>query len=119
MLYRRTPLVNSACTVRRACARAVGGYSPAVWRCEDVDFYLRSIRHGGFVLVDRPVVKYRVGIPSLMHTQSDERLLAQSYQEIHRAYRRAHGVTEVTLMRLLVMVTAVARTCGLLVGMES
>ncbi|AHG87669.1 glycosyl transferase family 2 [Gemmatirosa kalamazoonensis] len=119
MLFDVTPLVNSECTVRRSCAQAVGGYSPDVARCEDVDFYLRAIRHCGFVLVDRPVVRYRTGTPSLMHSQSDEKLLVESYDRIHRHYRRQYGVAEVTIMRLFVLASALGASCAVLFGMES
>src|SRR5207302_118937 len=91
MLFETTPLVNSECTIRRECALGVGGYSPLVDRCEDVDFYLRAIRRYGFVFVDRPVVRYRTGTPSLMHSQSDGPLVARSYVQIYRQYRSQYG----------------------------
>ena len=101
MLFETTPLVNSECTIRRACALGVGGYSTSVDRCEDVDFYLRAIRRYGFVFVDQPVVRYRTGTPSLMHTQSDGPLVARSYVEIYRQYRRQYGSIELTAMRVI------------------
>jgi GT2 family glycosyltransferase len=100
LLFEPTPLVNSACMIRRECAERVGGYAPAVARCEDVDFYMRAIRRCGHVFVDRPVVHYRTGAPSLMHSLAeDSSLLAESYRAIYRRYRREHGVLELALLR--------------------
>ncbi len=99
MLFQKTPLVNSSCTIRRTCAVAVGGYTPTIPMNEDVDFYLRAVRRGGFVLVDVPVVHYRVGQPSLMHSLTDFSVLAEAYGMIHQQYRREHGAIEFTLLR--------------------
>lgn len=101
MLFADTPLVNSACTVRRDCALAIGGYSPRVARCEDVDFYLRAVRRGGFAFIDRPAVRYRVGAQSLMHTETEAPQLRQSYREIYRRYRADYGIAEFVALRAL------------------
>jgi glycosyltransferase involved in cell wall biosynthesis len=102
MLFDPTPLVNSACMIRRRCAEQVGGYGLDVARAEDVDFYMRAIRRCGHVFVDRPVLRYRTGAPSLMHSMaSGSALLSESYQAIHNRYRREHGVVEFVLMKLL------------------
>lgn len=104
MLFGTTPLINSVCLVRRSCARAIGGYATDVPRCEDVDFYLRAIRRCGYVFVDRPVLRYRTGAPSLMHSLADDSLLVgQSYRAIYARYRREHGALELALMRLLAL----------------
>jgi glycosyltransferase involved in cell wall biosynthesis len=101
ILFAPTPLVNSACVVRRRVAEDIGGYSSDVPRCEDVEFYLRAIRRSGHVFVERPVVRYQTGRPSLMHSLEDQRLLRQSYRAIHRRYRREHGRFEYLALRLL------------------
>lgn len=100
MLYRRTPLVNSACTIRKSCAEAVGGYSSKVRIVEDVDFYLRAIRRSGFVFLDRTVVGYRVGLPSIMHSLTDPTVLVGSYDQIYANYRNAHGPIELAVLRV-------------------
>jgi GT2 family glycosyltransferase len=99
MLFRQTPLVNSAFTIRADCARALGGYSRVVRFNEDVDFYLRAIRRFGYVRLDRPVVHYRVGHASLMHSLTDFSVLQRSYRDIYVAYRRSHGRVEFELLR--------------------
>jgi GT2 family glycosyltransferase len=101
LLYGATPLVNSACMIRRTCIEAIGGYATDVPRCEDVDFYLRAIRRFGFVFVDRPVVHYRTGAPSLMHTATTKEMLKSSYRRIYKAYRREHGVLELLVLHIL------------------
>lgn len=102
LLFGPTLLVNSSCLVRRSCANAVGGYSTDVPRCEDVEFFLRAIRRCGYVFVDRPVLRYRTGAPSLMHSLGHESpLLELSYRAIFRRYRREHGVVEYLQLKAL------------------
>jgi GT2 family glycosyltransferase len=94
LLFHETLLVNSVCIVRRDCFERIGGYDPNVLRCEDVDFYLRAIRDSGFAYVDRPVLEYRTGQPSLMHDLTDNSKVVASYRVIHAKYRAAHGRAE-------------------------
>jgi glycosyltransferase involved in cell wall biosynthesis len=102
MLFDSTPLVNSSCMVRKGCAVAVGGYSPDVPLCEDVDFFMRAIRHTGFVFIDRPVVRYRTGEPSLMQTLGGyQALFVKSYRSIHGRYREQYGLFEFVLLKAM------------------
>jgi GT2 family glycosyltransferase len=101
MLFQTTPLVNSACMIRRECVGQIGGYAADVARCEDVDFYLRAVRRYGFVFVDRPIVHYRTGAPSLMHSLRSHSLVQQSYRAIYRNYRREHGSAELLALQAL------------------
>lgn len=112
MLFGRTPLVNSACMVRRACFERVGGYSADVRYVEDVDFYLRAIRRCGYVFVDTPVVHYRVGTPSLMHSLADLTVLRGSYRAIYRNYIAAHGRIELLGLRALALALRLVRLMG-------
>lgn len=116
MLFDRTPLVNSSCTIRRACARAVGGYSAKVPIAEDVDFYLRAIRRCGFVFVDRPVVRYRTGTPSLMHSLTDHAVLIESFREIYARYRAEYGALEFNALRSLAVLRQFPRRMRALAG---
>ena len=99
MLFARTPLVNSSCMVRRACLPHIGGYSPIVKYVEDVDFYLRAVRRFGFVFVNEPVVHYRTGTASLMHSLQDLTVLRESYQNIYTSYRSSFGTVEFFLLK--------------------
>lgn len=102
MLFGTTPLVNSACMIRRACAAHIGGYATDIPRCEDVDFYLRAIRSCGHVFVDSSVLRYRTGAQSLMHSLGDDyALVFASYRVIHRRYRAEHGIGEFALLKVL------------------
>jgi hypothetical protein len=104
MLFDSTPLVNSSCTIRRTCAEAVGGYATDIPLCEDVDFFMRAIRRCGFVFVDRPVVRYRTGEPSLMQTMGGyTHLFVKSYARIHSAYRRQYGFLEFYTLKLMAL----------------
>lgn len=99
MLFARAPLVNSSCMVRRRCIPAIGGYSLIVRYVEDVDFYLRAVRRFGFVFVNQPVVHYRTGTPSLMHSLQDPLVLRESYQNIYTSYRTWFGSLEFLVLR--------------------
>jgi glycosyltransferase involved in cell wall biosynthesis len=102
MLFESTPLVNSSCMIRKTCAVAIGGYAPDIPLCEDVDFFMRAIRHSGFVFIDRPVVRYRTGEPSLMQTLGGYTpLFIGSYRTIHQRYRQQHGAVEFFLLKLM------------------
>jgi glycosyltransferase involved in cell wall biosynthesis len=102
LLFTTTPLVNSACMIRREVARAIGGYAEDIARCEDAEFYLRAIRASGCRFVDRTVVRYQTGLPSLMHSLTDDALVEVSYDLMHERYRRAHGALEYLWLRALV-----------------
>jgi GT2 family glycosyltransferase len=102
MLFESTPLVNSSCMIRRSAAIAIGGYSLDVPLCEDVDFFMRAIRHSGFIFIDRPVVRYRTGEVSLMQTLGGHRaLFIKSYRSIHDRYRTQHGLFEFVRLKAM------------------
>lgn len=105
MLFARTPLVNSSCMLRRSCIPHIGGYSSIVKYVEDVDFYLRGVRRFGFVFVDQPVVHYRTGTASLMHSLEDLTVLRESYQNIYAGYRAQFGKLEFMLLRAYARLT--------------
>ncbi len=105
LLFRETLLVNSACMVRRECFERVGGYNPNVARCEDVDFYLRSIRACGFAYIDRPTVHYRTGASSLMHDLTDNSKIVDSYRVIYGKYVAEHGRAEFYAMKVFARAT--------------
>jgi glycosyltransferase involved in cell wall biosynthesis len=98
MLYLNTPLVNSACMIRRKCADMLGGYDARIPVCEDVEFYIRAIRRFGFVYLDQVVVEYRYQPDSLMHGESDKQKELErgrdSYGFIYENYGNAHGKAE-------------------------
>ncbi|MBU8895072.1 glycosyltransferase family 2 protein [Corallococcus sp. H22C18031201] len=102
ILFRGTLMVNSACMVRREHFAKLGGFDPNIPVYEDVDFYLRGIRHHGHVYVNRPILHYRVGKPSLMHNLGkDGTLVMESNAIIHSKYRRAHGELEYRALQLV------------------
>jgi glycosyltransferase involved in cell wall biosynthesis len=99
MLFRTTMLVNSACMIRRTCIASLGGYKPEIRVVEDVDFYARAIRHFGSVFLDRPVIGYRCGAPSIMSGQKDSAVIESSYEKMHRAYRQRYGFVEFAALK--------------------
>ncbi|MCY1034066.1 glycosyltransferase family 2 protein [Corallococcus sp. BB11-1] len=105
ILFLGTLYVNSACMVRRDHFQPLGGFDPNIPVYEDVDFYMRGIRRYGHVYVDRPILNYRVGRPSLMHDlgkkgEKVEKSVAESNAIIHNKYRREYGELEYRLLQL-------------------
>jgi hypothetical protein len=101
LLFRTTMLVNSACLIRRSCVELLGGYRPEIKVVEDVDFYARAVRRFGSVFLDRPVIGYRCGAPSIMSGQKDSAVIESSYEKMYEAYRRRHGAAELAALRTL------------------
>ena len=101
LIFRPAIFVNSACMARRTAFESAGGYDPEIPICEDADLWARIVRATGYVFVDRPVVRYRTGAPSLMHdlSESDEKLHA-SYRRIHEKYRQTHGSLHFLAMKV-------------------
>lgn len=100
VLFRGTLFVNSACMIRREFFEPLGGFDPSIPVYEDVDFWMRAIRRYGHVYVDRPVLHYRTGRPSLMHALGDDTsLVHESNTMIHQKYRKEHGELEYRLLQ--------------------
>ena len=95
ILFRGTLIINSACMIRRTCARELNGYDADIPVYEDVDFHMRGIRRWGHLFVDRPVLHYRTGAPSLIHDlQGDTKPIHDSYRIIHRKYKETYGAVD-------------------------
>jgi glycosyltransferase involved in cell wall biosynthesis len=101
LLFRATPLVCSACILRRECFAQLGGFDAEMSVIEDVDFFLRAIRRFGVVFVDLPVIRYRVGHASLMHSTRGDEDAAGSWRRMHEKYRRENGAVETRLLHVL------------------
>jgi len=101
MLFKPTVLVNSACMIRRDCVAALGGFDTECQVVEDVDFYIRAIRTFGFVFLDRVVLNYRTGAPSLMTDLNNNRPVVNSYDRIYDNYRKKFGATELFLLKVM------------------
>jgi GT2 family glycosyltransferase len=101
LTFLSTILVNSACMGRRSAFLAVGGYDAAIPICEDTDLWARVAHASGYIFLDRTVVRYRTGAPSLMRSlaPNDERLQV-SYRRIHERFRETHGVLSFMAMKL-------------------
>ena len=93
--------------VRRDMFEAYGGYDAALACCEDVDLFLRLARAGGFKFIDRDVLHYRVGAPSIMNelrttaTASSIAMVRESYRTMHARYKRNHGIVEYRALQAL------------------
>jgi glycosyltransferase involved in cell wall biosynthesis len=97
LLFCDMPLVNSACTIRREVFEAHGGYDTTLRCCEDVDLFLRVGRACGFTFVDRDVLHYRVGAPSIMNesrrsaSEAEQAMILDSYRKMHARYKHDYG----------------------------
>jgi GT2 family glycosyltransferase len=111
LLFRDMLLMNSACMIRRDAFEAYGGYDSALRCCEDVDLFLRLGRARGFTFVDRDVLHYRVGAPSIMNGlrrdagPSERAMMRESYGKMHAQYKRDHGVLEYRALQVFALAT--------------
>ncbi|MGD0523943.1 MAG: glycosyltransferase [Polyangiaceae bacterium] len=114
VLFREMPFVNSACMVRREVFQQYGGYDSSLRAYEDVDLYLRIGRGRGFTFVDRDVLHYRVGAPSIMNEmrrtagEADGDIRRDSYRKIHQLYKREHGIVEYRALQIIARAAGMA-----------
>jgi hypothetical protein len=103
LLFVHPVLVNSAALVRRECVEAAGGYDEELPTVEDLEFYARIMRRFGAVFLDRDVIEYRCGAPSLMTaaTADASAPVLAAYARMYRKYREEHGALEFTALKLL------------------
>ncbi|HEY2676967.1 MAG TPA: glycosyltransferase [Steroidobacteraceae bacterium] len=101
LLMLPTILVNSSCMARRECFIACGGYDAGLPVCEDVDLWMRIVRASDFVYLDRPILHYRTGAPSLMTSllENDERLEI-AWRRSQDNYREQYGRMEWLTLKL-------------------
>jgi GT2 family glycosyltransferase len=101
LVFNASILVNSACMARRSAFDSVGGYDTQIPLCEDADLWGRIAYSYRYVFLDRPVVRYRTGAPSLMHNlaRQDEKLQI-SYRRIQAKYRRVQGLVRYLARKL-------------------
>jgi glycosyltransferase involved in cell wall biosynthesis len=101
LTFRAAVLVCSAGMARRTAFTAVGGFDADIPVCEDAELWARIARASGYVFIDKTVVRYRTGAPSLMHNlvENDEKLRVSS-RKIQDKYRKANGVLEFFAMKL-------------------
>jgi len=101
MLFKPTVLVNSACMIRRECVAKLNGFDTECVVVEDVDFYIRAIRNFGFIFLERVVLHYRTGAPSLMTDLNNNRPVVNSYDRIYQNYRKRFGATELLFLKIM------------------
>lgn len=100
ILFRGPLMVNSACVIRRELIAPLGGYDTSMVVYEDIDFFMRAIRQYGHVYINRPILHYRTGAPSLMHDlHGDNGPVAQGYEIMYRKYREQRGELEFHLLK--------------------
>ncbi len=96
-----TAFVNSSCVIRREHIAAIGGYDERLTLMEDVDFFTRAIRAFGFVFLDRVLVQYRTGAPSLMNNVAEPQRVRAVYQAMYARYRGEHSPAELFGLKLV------------------
>lgn len=101
IMFRGTMIINSTCMIRRAAALELGGYDPSIPVYEDVDFFLRGIRRFGHVFVEREVLIYGTGLPSIMHDcEFEPELMLTAHRRIYEAYKEQWGSLDFRLLQL-------------------
>jgi len=100
LTFRSAIMVCSAGMARRAAFAAVGGFDADIPICEDSELWARIAQGRGHIFIDRPVVRYRTGAPSMMHNlaENDEKFHV-SYRRIQGKYRQAHGLLQYMAMK--------------------
>jgi glycosyltransferase involved in cell wall biosynthesis len=112
LLFRDMPFMNSACMITRDAFDAFGGYDSKLRCCEDVDLFLRVGRARGFAFVDRNVLHYRVGAPSIMNEfrrtegAADRDMVFESYRKMHSRYKQTYGLFEYRMLQAFARATA-------------
>lgn len=102
IMFRGTVIINSCCAIRRDVARGLGGYDASMSVYEDVDFFTRGIRTTGHVFIDRPVLRYQTGLPSIIHDlDGDNTPIAESYRTMLDKYRDRHGTVDYRVLQVL------------------
>jgi glycosyltransferase involved in cell wall biosynthesis len=102
LVFRGSLFVNSAAMTTREVFLASGGYDDEISVCEDAELWARIARRTDYVFLDRPVLNYRTGAPSLMTdlVENDPKLLF-TYARMQQKYRRTHGALEFYALKLL------------------
>ncbi len=100
MLFCNPVLNCSACMIRREHVGAIGGFDPDCAPFEDREFYVSAIRRFGWRYIDRTVVHYRTGAPSLMTTLRATEA-ADVFRKIYRKYEAQHGRSELLTLKIL------------------
>lgn len=92
IMFRGTVLINSCCSIRRSVALELGGYDTEMPVYEDVDFFTRGIRLAGHAFVDRPVLQYSTGLPSIIHDlDGDNSPIVDAHGTMYAKYRARWG----------------------------
>jgi glycosyltransferase involved in cell wall biosynthesis len=98
MMFDRALLVCSASVLRRDCVIQLGGFDPDIRLMEDADFHIRAMREFGAYFIDRVVLAYRIGSPSLMHSPNPDRSqldeVREGYRRMYAKYQKERGFLE-------------------------
>jgi glycosyltransferase involved in cell wall biosynthesis len=100
MLFCNPVLNCSASMIRREHVGQIGGFDPDCSPFEDREFYVRAIRRFGWRYIDRTVVHYRTGAPSLMTTLRATEA-ADVFRTIYRKYEAQNGRAELLTLKIL------------------
>lgn len=101
MLFKPTVMVCSSALVRKECVVALQGFDEQIRLVEDVDFYIRAMREFDVIFLDRVVLNYRTGAPSIMHGQKDNKGVTIQYARMFSKYRDRHGGAELMALKLI------------------
>ena len=98
MLFDKALLVCGASVIRRDRLVQIGGFDPEIRLMEDADFHVRVMREFGTYFIDRVVLRYRIGSPSLMHSPNPDRsqlsYQREGHRRMHAKYRKERGLLE-------------------------
>lgn len=102
LLFGMPSLTCGACLVRRSLFEDIDGFSSTLPLYEDLDFYIRAIRRGGHIFLNKVLLYRRTGLPSLINdSYSAPARGAACYREINQGYRQRQGHWEFIALRVL------------------
>ena len=99
LLFSPTFLVSSTCLIKANTFRAIDGFDESLRLCEDVEFFLRAIRHQGYITEALEITQRRVSDDALSASASEEQT-RRAYETIREKYKARFGGPEFYALKL-------------------
>ena len=84
LIFPRNPVIASGALVRRDIALEVGGFTPGMTRCADLDLWLRVLERGTGLVLPEPSVLYRLHEGQV---SNDRGAMRRAHRDVVAAYQ--------------------------------
>ncbi|MCX6127716.1 MAG: hypothetical protein NTX25_01470, partial [Proteobacteria bacterium] len=102
LLFGMPSITCGACIIRASVFHAVGGFDCVLPYYEDLDLYIKAIRHGGHVFLNKVLLYRRTGMPSLINdSYENPKHSTRCYRAINTSFRKQYGILEFFILRLI------------------